>query len=79
MIVGYAIADLNNGSIGDGFRKLNVFLSVIIPLSCACWSIALLITGVLDLPLIPTSRLRFWGLAFAFVVILTIACVLFET
>jgi hypothetical protein len=78
VIVSYTVADLNNGSIGDGFRKLNTFLSVLIPLSCACWSVALLITGVLDLPLIPTSRLRFWGLAFAFVVVVTIACVLLE-
>jgi hypothetical protein len=48
-IVGESIPDLNGGSIGDGFRRLNVFLNVVFPVTAVCWGAAFLISFVGDL------------------------------
>ncbi len=66
------VPDLNGNSIGDGFRKLNVFLDVVVPLAVTCWSIAFSITAYLDFGLIPYRRMRYWGLAFVLLVLLVL-------
>ena len=41
--VGHAVPDLNHGSIGDGFRRLNVFVSAVFPVGAVCWLSAMAI------------------------------------
>ena len=76
-IVAELIPDRNRGSIADGFRKLNVFFSVILPVAGCCWVAAILITARLDLPTIPRSRLVRWLALFVSLFVLTLILVAF--
>jgi|GEM_PF-3376324 hypothetical protein len=73
------VPDLNRNSIGDGFRKLNVFFGVIGPLAVTCWGIAFAITAYLDFWLISNRRLRYWGLVFLLLVLLVLALCYIES
>ena len=70
--------DLNHGSIGDGFRKLNMALSVWLPIALGCWAIALTITAVVDLPSIPRTRMWGWLAVFVAIALLTLALVVLD-
>lgn len=59
-IVSERIPDRNHGSIGDGFRKLNILLEVIFPVMGVCWGLALLLTAIVDVPQVPKSRGWIW-------------------
>ncbi len=54
--VGYTVPDLNHGSISDGFRRLNVFVSAVFPVGAVCWLAALAIVVHVGLPQGPKSR-----------------------
>jgi hypothetical protein len=54
------VPSMNGGSIGDGFRKLNVYLSVMAPITIVCWTAAFAIILKRDLPAIPRSRFIAW-------------------
>ncbi|MCA9192990.1 MAG: hypothetical protein KDB03_14540 [Planctomycetales bacterium] len=69
------VPDLNRGSIGDGFRKLNVFLGVVGTLLWVCWGSAFLLTCLHDVRLIPKSRLWTWLAVFVVLVLITIIVV----
>lgn len=74
-IVAELIPDRNHGSIADGFRKLNVFLTVMLPVAGCCWVTAILLTAWLDVPSIPRSRSIQWLAVFVSLIVLTIILV----
>lgn len=77
-IVGNTVPDLNHGSIGDGFRRLNVYLSAMIPVFAICWFAAIVMITYVELPIVPQSRLLIWlGVLIALVLLVT-ACWLAE-
>ena len=55
---------MNDGSIGDGFRKLNVYLDVMFPATIVCWATAFLLILKRDLPALPRSRFIAWFAVF---------------
>ena len=77
-VVAESIPDMNRGSIGDGFRKLNVFLAVMGPLSSICWGLALLLTICHDIRLIPKSRILVWLAVFATLIALAITLAMLD-
>lgn len=55
--VGDTVPDLNRGSIGDGFRKLNVLFSAMIPIFAICWFASIAMITYVELPRVPKIRL----------------------
>ena len=45
-IIRDAVPDLNRNSIGDGFRKLNVFVDAFAPVVGVCWALAILVASL---------------------------------
>ena len=60
LLVRDTVPDMNHGSIGDGFRKLNIFFSAMFPVGALCWLSALGILTYIELPKVPKSRLLIW-------------------
>lgn len=60
MLVRDTVPDMNGGSIGDGFRKLNILASAMFPVGALCWFSALGIVGYIELPKVPKSRWLIW-------------------
>ncbi len=77
-VVSEFIPDLNRASIGDGFRKLNVFLAVMGPLAILCWAFALLLTFLRDIKQIPKSRLWIWLTVFVMLIVLVMIVAAFD-
>lgn len=73
-----SIPDMNRGSIGDGFRKLNVFLAVMGPLVSICWGLAFLLTICHDIRLIPKSRILVWLAVFTLLIALAITLAMLD-
>ena len=57
IIVGETIPNVNHGSIGDGFRRLNVFLAIMFRIFALCWVLALSVITSIELPKVPKTRL----------------------
>lgn len=66
---------LNHGSIGDGFRILNVFFSGMLPITFGCWGVALLMTALMEIRSIPRSRLLMWFAAIVFLITIVVVLV----
>lgn len=62
------IPDQSDGSIGDGFRKMKVYLGVVGPITICCWGPALLLAALNDIPLIPRSRWFAWLIVIAMLI-----------
>lgn len=77
-VVAESIPDMNRGSIGDGFRKLNVFLAVMGTLASICWGLAFLLTICHDIRLIPKSRILVWLAVFTTLIALAITSVMLD-
>jgi hypothetical protein len=58
------VPSVNDGSIDDGFRKLNVYLGVMFPIFVVYWATAFSVILKRDLPAIPRSRFIAWFTVF---------------
>ena len=79
VVIQHWIPDLNRNSIGDGFRKMNVMASVIVPLGIVSWGLAFAITAYMDYRLIPSRRLRYWALVFVLLTGIALLCMYAES
>lgn len=68
------VPDLNGNSIGDGFRKLNVWFSAGLPVVAGCWITAFAIQAYLDLRRMHSQRLRAWGVVLVLLASLIAVC-----
>ena len=68
----------NDVGIANGFRKFNIFLSIVGPLALLCWFVAFLFTLIHDLRLIQKSRWQAWLVVFLVIMGLVIAIVSFD-
>lgn len=78
LVVAESIPDMNQSSIGDGFRKLNVYLAVMVPFISICWGLAFLLTIYNDIRLISKSRILIWLTVFALLIALAITVAMLD-
>lgn len=77
LAVGQLIPDYNNGSIADGFRRLNAFFAAILPVLTVCWATAVVLTSYLDIPTLTGVRKTIFiigvSLIWLFIVLVAVA------
>ena len=58
--------------IEDRFRQVKLFFSITLPMTAGCWCLAMAITAIVDIPLVPRSRKIFWLVSLGLLILLTI-------